>query len=149
MSFIDQIVDKFIESNIFSFMDGIFGYNQIQIHPEDQHKTNFIYPWGTFAYKNMSFGLQNVGVAFQRAMMFSFHDLKHIMEDYLDDLTAHLRKMTRHLLHFHLVFERCRHYKIRLNPHKCIFFVTLECLLGFIISNKGIIVDPLKVEALT
>lgn len=40
------------------------------------------------------------------------------------------------------------HYRIRLNPHKCIFCVTLGRLLGFIVSNKGIMVDPLKVEAI-
>jgi hypothetical protein len=65
------------------------GYNQIEIHLEDQHKMTFICPWGTFAYRKMSFGLKNVGATFQWAMMFSFHDLKHIVEAYLDDLMAH------------------------------------------------------------
>jgi hypothetical protein len=36
-----------------------------------------------------------------------------------------------------------------LNPHKCIFCVTSGHLLGFIVSTKGIMVDPLKVEAIT
>lgn len=40
-------------------------YNKITIHPKDQHKTNFIYPRSTFAYKNMPFGLKNVGLTFQ------------------------------------------------------------------------------------
>ena len=40
------------------------------------------------------------------------------------------------------------HYKIRLNPHKCIFYLDLGRMLGFIVSNKGIQVDPLKVEAI-
>jgi hypothetical protein len=148
-SFIDQILDECTGSEIFSFMDGFSGYNQIQIHPEDQHKTTFICPWGTFAYKNMPFGLKNVGATFQWAMMFSFHDLKHIVEAYLDDLTTHSCKRVQHLLHLCLVFERCRHYRIRLNPHKCIFCVTSGRLLGFIVSTKGIMVDPLKVEAIT
>jgi hypothetical protein len=147
--FIDQILDECTGSEIFSFMDGFSGYNQIQIHPEDQHKMTFICPWGTFAYKKMPFGLKNVGATFQWAMMFTFHDLKHIVEAYLDDLTTHSRKRVQHLLHLCLVFERCHHYQIRLNPHKCIFCVTSGCLLGFIISTKGIMVDPLKVEAIT
>ena len=43
---------------------------------------------------------------------------------------------------------RCRHYKIHLNPHKCVFCVKLGWLLGFIVSKASIHVDPLKVEAI-
>jgi hypothetical protein len=86
--FIDQIVDECTGCEAFSFMDGFLGYNQIQIKPEDQHKTTFICPWGTFAYRKMPFGLKNVGATFQQAMSFSFHDLKHIVEAYLDDLAS-------------------------------------------------------------
>ena len=50
MPFIDHILDECAGSEVFSFMDGFSRYNQIQIKPEDQHKTAFIYPWGTFAY---------------------------------------------------------------------------------------------------
>ena len=49
--FIDQIIDAWVGSEVFSFMDGFSKYNQIQIKPKDQHKTTFICPWGTFAYK--------------------------------------------------------------------------------------------------
>ena len=48
--FIDQILDECVGSEVFSFMDRFFGYNQIHIKPENQHKTSFICPWGTFAY---------------------------------------------------------------------------------------------------
>ena len=76
-------------NEIFSFTNGFSSYNQITIHPEDQHKTNFICPWGTVAYKKMPFGLKNDGATFQRAMSYSFHDIKHIIKAYLDDLAAH------------------------------------------------------------
>jgi hypothetical protein len=48
--FVDQIVDDCAGSEIFSLMDGFSGYNQINILLMDQHKTSFIFPWGTFAY---------------------------------------------------------------------------------------------------
>ena len=86
-------------------MDGFSGYNQIQIKPKDQHKTSFTYPWGTFAYKKMPFGLKNVGATFQRAMNFYFHDIKSIVEPYLDDLPVHSRKRIDQPDHFHLIFE--------------------------------------------
>jgi hypothetical protein len=62
--FIDQIIDECAGCEAFSFMDGFLGYNQIQIKPEDQHKTTFICPWGTFAYRKMPFGLKNSGATF-------------------------------------------------------------------------------------
>jgi hypothetical protein len=86
--FIDQIINECAGCKAFSFMDDFLGYNQIQIKPEDQYKTTFICLWGTFSYCKMPFGLKNVGATFQRAMSFSFHDLKHIVEAYLDDLAS-------------------------------------------------------------
>jgi hypothetical protein len=59
MPFIDQILNECAESQIFSFMEGFSGYNQIQIKPEDQHKMTFICPWGTFGYRKMPFILKN------------------------------------------------------------------------------------------
>jgi hypothetical protein len=144
--FIDQIIDECASCEAFLFMDGFSRYNQIQIKPEDQHKMTFICPWGTFAYRGMPFGLKNVGATFQWAMSFVFHDLKHIVESYLDDLASHSRKRTDHPMHLRLIFKRCRYFRIRLNPNKCSFCITSGCLLGFIVSTIGIIFDPLKVE---
>jgi hypothetical protein len=45
-------------------------------------------------------------------MTFVFHDLKHIVEAYLDDLAAHSRKRVDHVIHLRLVFERCCYYRI-------------------------------------
>jgi hypothetical protein len=94
----------------------------------------------------MPFVLKNAGATFQRAMTFAFHDLKYIVEAYLDDLVAHSRKRVDHIMHLLFVFEICRYYRIRLNPHKCIFCIKSGCLLGFLVSE--IMVDPLKVEAI-
>jgi hypothetical protein len=63
--FIDEIIDYCASSEIFSFMDGFSGYNHIQIKLEYQHKTSFIFPWGTFAYKKIPFDPKNVGATFQ------------------------------------------------------------------------------------
>ena len=78
--FIDQILDECAGSEVFLFMDGFSGYNKIQIKPEDQHKTNFICTWGTFAYWKMTFKLKNAKATFQWATTFLFHDLKSIIE---------------------------------------------------------------------
>jgi hypothetical protein len=136
--FVDQIVDDCASSEIFSLMDGFSGYNQINIAPEDQHKKTFICPWGTFAYRKLPFGLKNAGATFQRAMSYAFHDIKHIVQPYLDDLPAHSLRRADHPTHLRAIFVRCRFYRIRLNPHKCVFCVESGHLLGFIVSRHGI-----------
>jgi hypothetical protein len=53
-----------------------------------------------------------------------------------------------HPTHLRAIFLRYRYYRIRLNPHKCVFCVDYERILGFVVSIHGIRVDPLKVEAI-
>jgi hypothetical protein len=146
--FVDQIVDDCAGSEIFSLMDGFSSYNQINIAPEDQHKMTFICPWGTFTYRKLPFGLKNTGATFQRAMSYAFHDIKHIVQPYLDDLPAHSLRRVDHPIHLRAIFVRCRFYRIRLNPHKCVFCVKSGRLLGFIVSRHGIRVNPIKVEVI-
>jgi hypothetical protein len=97
--FINHIIDECACCEAFSFMDDFSGYNQIQIKPEDENKTEFICPWGTFTYRKIPFGLKNVGATFQQTMYFSFHELKHIVEAYLDDLASQYSKRTNHPTH--------------------------------------------------
>ena len=81
-------------------------------------------------------------------MNYAFHDIKNIVQPYLDDLPAHSRKRTDHPQHLRAIFLRCRHYKIRLNPHKCVFCVNFGRLLGFVVSKDEIRLDPCKVQAI-
>jgi hypothetical protein len=96
----------------------------------------------------MPFGLKNARATFQRSMSFAFHNLKHIVEAYLDDLASCSRKRKYHPTHLRLIFERCLYFRIRLNPNKCSFCMMSRRLLGFIVSTMRIMVDPLKVEAI-
>lgn len=81
-------------------------------------------------------------------MSYAFHDIKHIVQPYLDDLPAHSLHHADHLVHLRAIFMRCRHYRIRLNPHKCLFCIETGRLLGFVVSKDVIRVDPSKVEAI-
>jgi hypothetical protein len=80
-------------------MDGFSGYNQINILPADQHKTTFNFPWGNFPDRKLPFGLNNASTTFQRDMSYAFHDIKYIVQPYLDDLPMHSmrRQITRHI----------------------------------------------------
>ncbi|XP_059645976.1 uncharacterized protein LOC132289629 [Cornus florida] len=57
LPFIDQMLEKLAGKSFYCFLDGYSGYNQIPVHPDDQHKTTFTCPFGTFAYRRMPFGL--------------------------------------------------------------------------------------------
>ena len=130
-------------------MDGFSGYNQIKMAPEDMEKTAFITLWGTFCYKVMSFGLKNAGVTYQWAMVALFHDMMHKeIEVYVDDMIAKSKTEEEHLVNLRKLFKRLRKYRLRLNPTKCTFMVKSGKLLGFIVSQKGIEVDPDKVKAI-
>ena len=90
---IDTLVDNTTKNSRFSFVDGFYGYNQIQMALEDWEKTTFVTMWGTFCYKVMSFGLKNAGATYQRAMVTLFHDMMHKeIEVYVDDLIAKSQK---------------------------------------------------------
>ena len=79
-------------------------------------------------------------------MSYPFHDIQHIFQPYLDELLAHSSMWKDHPEHLHQIFLHCRHYNIRLNPHKCVFCVDSGRLLGFILSKDRIRLDPFKVE---
>ena len=72
MTFMDHMLDRLEEKGWYYFLDGYSGYNQISITPEDQEKSTFTFPFGTFAFKRMSFGMCNAPATFQRCMMSIF-----------------------------------------------------------------------------
>ena len=74
LPFTDQVLDRVVGHQFYSFLDGFSGYNQIQIHPTDQPKTTFTTEWGTFAYRVMPFGLCNAPATFQQVMIAAFQD---------------------------------------------------------------------------
>ena len=82
-------------------------------------------------------------------MVASFHDMMHKeIEVYMDDMITKSKTEEEHLVNLRKLFKRLRKYRLRLNPAKCTFRVKSEKLLGFIVSHKGIEVDPDKVKAI-
>ena len=97
----------------------------------------------------MPFVLKNVGATYQRFMVALFCDIiHHEIEVYVNDTIARYHTEEEHLDHLHKLFEIFKKYKIRLSPNKCTFGVRSGKLLGFVISGKGIEVDPAKVKAI-
>ena len=90
LPFIDQILERISKHTHFCFLDGYSGFSQIPVSKEDQEKTTFTCPFGTFAYRRMPFGLCNAPATFQRCMMTIFSDFcEKICEVFMDDFSAY------------------------------------------------------------
>ena len=70
------------------------------------------------------------------------------MEDYVDDIVVKSKTRTKNFQVLEQVFERCRKYKLRMNPMKCTFGVFAGKFLGFLVHHRSISVDPAKVTAI-
>ncbi|CAM8916931.1 unnamed protein product [Rhodiola kirilowii] len=88
--FIDQMLERLAGHEYFCFLDGYSGFYQIPILPNDQEKTTFKCPYGTFAFRRMPFGLCNAPGTFQRCMMSIFSDyIEKCIEVFMDDFSIH------------------------------------------------------------
>ena len=71
----EHLLQRITRADMMSMLDGFSRYNQVLLKREDQLKTTFTTPWGTFMYLRMAFGLMNASSTFQRVMEFDFRDL--------------------------------------------------------------------------
>ena len=129
------------------FLDGFSGYNQIVIAPEDQEKTTFTCPFGTFAYRRMPFGLCNAPATFQKCLFSIFSEyIENIIEVFMDDFSVYGSAFDDCLKNLTLILKRCIETNLVLNWGKCHFMVNQGIVLGHVISNKGLEVDKAKID---
>nr|GEV28785.1 reverse transcriptase domain-containing protein [Tanacetum cinerariifolium] len=116
----DQMLKRLVGNQYYCFLDGFSSYFQIPIDPKDQEKTTFTFPYRTFAYRRMPFGLYNAPGMFHRCMMAIFPDMiEKPMEVFMDDFSEKIH-----------------------------FIVKEGIVLGHKISKEGIEVDKAKVEVI-
>ncbi|GJR81770.1 reverse transcriptase domain-containing protein [Tanacetum coccineum] len=103
LPFMDQMLERLAGNEYYCFLDGFSGYFQIPIDPNDQEKTTFTCPYGTFAYRRMPFGLCNAPGTFQR-----------FIKDFFKDLSTHdpsLREKHSFYLLGRITFSAIKHLK--------------------------------------
>jgi hypothetical protein len=150
MPIADLLVDSASGKKVNSFLDGNAGYNQIFMVRDDVNKTVFHCPGfvGLFEWVVMTFGLKNTGATYQRAMNMIFHDLLGVlMEVYIDDVVIKSVGLVDHMADLRVALERMK-YGLRMNPMKCMFRVSSSKLLGLVVHQHGIQIDPKKVESI-
>ncbi|GKC52001.1 reverse transcriptase domain-containing protein, partial [Tanacetum coccineum] len=149
LSFMDQMLERLAGNKYYCFLDGFSGYFQIPINPQDQEKTTFTRPYGTFAYRRMPFGLCNAPCTFQMCMMAIFYDMiKETMEVFMDDFSVFGDSFSSCLSHLDKMLKQCEDTKLVLNQEKCHFMVKEGIVLGHKISKYGIEVDKAKVDVI-
>jgi len=115
----------------------------------DQEKTSFITSQGLFCYKVMPFGLKNAGATYQRLVNHMFHpQIGRNVEVYVDDMLVKSLNEDKHLDDLQETFDTFIWYNMKLNPSKCAFGVLSGKFLGFMVSHRGIEVNPDKIQAI-
>src|SRR5437762_1947983 len=144
---IDQVVDSTAGSELLCFLDAYSGYHQVSLAESDCIKTSFITPFGAYCYITMPFRLKNAGATYQRAMQRCLHDqLGRNVEAYVDDVVIKSRVREDLISDLSETFTNLRRFRWKLNPEKCVFGVPSGKLLGFIVSYRGIEVNPEKLK---
>jgi hypothetical protein len=151
MPITDVLINNASGHKVMSFLDDNASYNQIFMAKEDVSKMAFRCPefMCLFEWIVMTFGLKNAGTTYQWVMNLIFHDLLGvILEVYIDDIVVKSTGFDKHMADLRLAFERMKGYTLKMNQLKCSFGVAAGKFLGFIVHEKGIQIDPKKVESI-
>ena len=125
--FTDEVLEGVGGLEMYSFIDGFYGYHQIRIAKEDRHKTTFVTEWGCFQYTAMPFGLKNAPVIFSQVVVTAFkYFIQKFLQVYMDDCIAY-GLIRDHLENLRLILEICRQWYIALSSKKSIFCSHFGC----------------------
>lgn len=106
-------------------------------------------PEGHYHCMVMPFGLKNIGATYQRRVTWMFKDqIEDTVEFHIDDMVVKSRKIELHVSNLVEVFEILRQHKLCLNASKCAFGVGSSKFLGFMITSRGIEVNPDQIIAI-
>jgi hypothetical protein len=146
---IDSLVDAIGTSELMSLLDCYSGYHQIWMKKEDEHKTSFITPSGTYCYLRRPEGLKNTGGSFSRmnAKVLCSQIGRNVLT-YVDDIIVKSIKQENHIADLQETFSSFRKASLKLNLEKCVFEVKKGKFLGCLVSTKGIETYPNKTEAI-
>ena len=149
LPFIDQMLEILSKHTHFCFLDGYSGFSQISVSVDDQSKTTFTCPFGTFAYRRMPFGLCNAPATFQRCMMAIFSDFcEKIVEVFMDDFSVYGSSFDDCLSNLDRFLQRCEETNLVLNWEKCHFMVNEGIFWGIKFLKEVLKLTKLKLMLL-
>jgi hypothetical protein len=143
---IDDVFANLANSTVFSTFDLKCSFHQQPIHPDSVAKTAFSTPDGHYEYLRLTMGVSNGPAEHTKALKAVFGNVK-CTEIYIDDATVHSKDNEQHLNDLREFFTKCRERKLKVNKFKIKLMAKEISLLGHIITDKCIKMDPKKVEA--
>lgn len=145
---ITEILDRLGGAQYFTVIDLASGFHQVEVAPEDRHKTSFSTPLAHYEFVRMPFGLKGAPAMFQRLMntvLLGLQDEELFV--YLDDIVLFAQNLEEHQAKVKRVFKRLRDAKLSIQPEKCVFLSKSVEYLGHIITPNGVFPNPSKTEA--
>jgi hypothetical protein len=136
---VDKIADDATNSEMLSLLDMFSGYHQIRVRKEDEEKTSFITPFGTFCFVRMPEGLKNARCIFLRMIaIILYPQLRRNSLAYVGDIVVKSVQRRDHISDLAETFANLRAANLRLNPEKCVFGIHKGKVLGCLVLTKGI-----------
>lgn len=146
---IDDLFDQLQGSCFYSKIDLRSGYHQLKVLEADVPKTAFRTRYGHYEFLVMPFGLTNAPAVFMDLMNRVCKPyLDKFVIVFIDDILIYSRTKKEHGQHLRLVLELLRKEKLYAKLSKCEFWINEVHFLGHVVSDKGIHVDPAKIEAI-
>src|SRR5438132_4600697 len=146
---IEDLFDQLKGAKYFSKIDLRSGYYQLKIRPQDTPKTVFVTRYGLYEFLVMSFGLTNAPTYFMNLMNKIFmEELDKFVVVFIDDILIYSKSAEEHERHLRVVLEKLRAHELYAKFSKCEFLLQEVAFLGHIITEKGVAIDPSKVETI-
>ncbi|WVZ89297.1 hypothetical protein U9M48_035720 [Paspalum notatum var. saurae] len=143
---IDILFDQ-PRGRVFSKIDPRSGYYQIKIKENDIPKTAFSTRYGLYEYLVMSFGLTNAPGFFMYMMNSVFmNELDKFVVVFIDDILIYSKNEEEHEEHLQIMLTRLKEHRLYAKFSMCAFWLREVGYLGHVLSEKGVAVDPSKVE---
>jgi hypothetical protein len=119
---INQIIDSVAGCDLMALLDCFSGYHQIWLRKEDEEKTCFITPFGTYCYVRMPKGLRNAGPTFCRMTKTALKDqVGRNVLPYVDDIIVASKKKESYISDLSKTFTNMREANLKLNLEKYVF----------------------------
>ncbi|KAK3545273.1 hypothetical protein QTP70_002933, partial [Hemibagrus guttatus] len=137
-------------ARIFTKLDLRSAYNLVRIRKGDEWKTAFHTTHGHYEYRVMPFGLTNAPAVFQALINGVFHDLLgRWVIAYIDDILVYSNSPEEHVRHVREVLSQLQRHHLYMKLEKCEFHRTTVTFLGYVISQRGVEMDAVKVRSVT